>query len=156
MYIRAIMLLYVLISKLSAVCFFLFLLQLSVLLAEPVPVSAVLLGEQPAGWVLWGAPQLHLPVRTQPLSAAAALLCWGRARLHGVRARQPDPLRELQSRLRSDTGDLQTHGGGLHWELPGIWDRPPGFGAWLPAAASRPETGGTVVSSYSRCCFLKK
>lgn len=90
---------------------FLLFLQLPGLLAEPLAVSAVLLGEQPAGGVLRGAAQLQLPVRTQPLSAAPALLCWGGARLRRLRARQPDPLRELQPRLRSHTGAVQTHGG---------------------------------------------
>lgn len=94
--------------------------QLSVLLAEPLPVSAVLLGEQPAGRLLGGAPQLQLPVRAQPLSAAATLLRRGGFRLRRLCAGQPDPLWELQSGLRSDSGRLQTHGGRLYGELPGL------------------------------------
>lgn len=115
-----------------------------VLLAEPLPVSPVLLGEQPAWWILRGAPQLQLPIRTQPLSVAAALLCGGRIGLCRVCAGQPHPLWELQSGFCPHTGRLQAHGGWLHGELPGIRDGPPGFGVGLPVTESWPQARGRL------------
>lgn len=115
-----------------------------VLLAEPLPVSPVLLRQQPAWWIFRGAPQLQLPIRTQPLSVAAALLCGGRISLCRVRVGQPHPLWELQSGFCPHTGGLQAHGGWLHGELPGIRDRPPGFGVGLPVTESWPQARGRL------------
>lgn len=123
-------------------------LQASVLLVGSFPVPPVLLGEQPARGILRGAPQLQLPIRAQPLSAASPLLRRGRLVLCNVRRRQPHQMRELQHRLRADAGGLQTHGGGLYGELPWLWDGPPGFGAGLLTPKSRPQARGIFCSLF--------
>lgn len=124
-----------------------------VLLAESLPVPPVLLREQPVWRILRGASHVQLPVWTQPVSAAAALHRRGRSGLRCVCAGQPHSLWELQPGLCRDAGRLQAHGGRLHRELPGIWDGPPGSGAGLPAAESRPQAGGRVSGWPLVCCW---